>query len=176
MDGSQAVFLNHFLGNEDRVLKVVTVPGHERDTHVLPQSQLTQIHGRAVSQHVTTGNFIALVNNGALVDTGVLVRTGVLGEVVDIHTSITGFSLIVVDTYHDTGRIDALDHTTATSGYANARVLGHGTLNTSTYQGHLRTQRRNRLALHVGAHQCTVGVVVFQERNQRGCYRHYLAR
>ena len=35
-------------------------------------------------------------------------------------------------------------------------------------------QQRHRLALHVGAHQSPVGVVVFQERNQARRYAHHL--
>src|SRR5690606_41761052 len=115
----RSVFLNHFLGDEDGVLKVVTVPGHERDAHVLTQGQLTQIHRRTIRQHVAAGNHITLTYDRTLVDTGVLVRAGVLGEVIDIHTCITGFGFFVVYANHDTGRIHALDHATATCGYAD---------------------------------------------------------
>src|SRR5690554_6973395 len=43
VDRGQTVFLNHLFGDQDGVLEVVTVPGHERDAHVLAQRQLTQI-------------------------------------------------------------------------------------------------------------------------------------
>ena len=176
MDGGQAIFLHHFLGNEDGVLKVVTVPGHERDAHVLPQCQLTQIHGRTVGQNVTTGDHVTLTHDGTLVDTGILVRTGVLGQVVDIHTRITRFGFLVVDTNHDTGRVDTLNHTATTGRDTDTGVLRYRTLYTGTYQRYLGTQGRNCLALHVRTHQCPVGVIMLQERDQ-GCRDRYnLAR
>ncbi len=176
VDGGQTIFLNHFLGDENGVLKVVTVPGHERDAHVLAQSQLTQIHRRTIRQYIATGNHVTLTHDRTLVDTGVLVGAGVLGEVIDIHTCITGFGFFVVDANHDTGRIHAFDHTTATRGYTHARVLSHRALNTGTHQRHLRLQGRDRLTLHVRTHQGPVGIVVLQERDQRRRDRYNLAR
>ncbi len=38
------------------------------------------------------------------------------------------------------------------------------------------SQERHRLALHVRAHQCAVGVIVLKERNHRGGHRPQLAR
>src|SRR5690554_2378631 len=92
---------------------------------------------RTICQHVATGNDITLTHDRTLVDTGVLVRAGVLGEVVDIHTSITGFGFFVVYAYHDTGSIDTLDHATTAGGYANTGVLGNSTLNPGTDQRNL---------------------------------------
>lgn len=40
----------------------------------------------------------------------------------------------------------------------------------------LAAYQRNRLALHVGTHQGTVGVIVLEERDHRGRHRHHLAR
>ena len=40
----------------------------------------------------------------------------------------------------------------------------------------LGAQQRHRLALHVGAHQRAVGVVVLEERDQRRGHRHQLLR
>ena len=49
-------------------------------------------------------------------------------------------------------------------------------LNARTYNRLLGTQARHTLALHVSAHQCSVRVVVFQERNQGRCAGHNLSR
>src|SRR5690554_3860761 len=176
VDSSQAVFLNHFLGDKDGILKVVTVPGHERDAHVLAQRQLTQVHRGTISQYVTPGNFIALAHDRTLVDTGVLVGAGVLGEVVDIHTSITGLGLVVIDTHHDTGSIDTFDDTTTAGSHTDTGILRHGPLNAGTYQGHLGLECRHGLTLHVRPHQGPVGVIVFEERNQGRRHRNNLAR
>ena len=50
---------HHPLGDEDRVLEVVAVPGHERDAHVLAEGQFTHVRGRAVREDVLRGDLIA---------------------------------------------------------------------------------------------------------------------
>src|SRR5690606_2983827 len=54
MNGGEAVFLYHPLGDQYRVLEVVAVPGHERDPHVLTQSQLTHVHRRTIRENIAT--------------------------------------------------------------------------------------------------------------------------
>ena len=46
VDRGEDVVLHDALGDEDRVLVVVAVPGHERDERVLAQRQLAQIGRR----------------------------------------------------------------------------------------------------------------------------------
>jgi hypothetical protein len=48
MDAGEAIFLHHALGDEDRVLEVVAVPGHEGDAQVLAQRQLAHVRRRTV--------------------------------------------------------------------------------------------------------------------------------
>src|SRR5690606_7678696 len=67
VDGGEAVFLNHTLGQADGVFEVEAVPRHERHTHVLTQCQLTHVGGRTVSHDVTTGNLVTLVHQRTLV-------------------------------------------------------------------------------------------------------------
>ncbi|MNS47570.1 hypothetical protein D3C72_801060 [compost metagenome] len=47
-------------------------------------------------------------------------------------------------------------------------------LHSRSYKRSLRNQKWYSLPLHVGSHQCAVGVIVLQERNKRGSYRHNL--
>ena len=176
MDRGEAVFLNHALGETDGVFEVEAVPCHERDAHVLTQSQFTHVGGRAVGHDVATLDLVTLAHQRTLVDAGVLVRPGVLGEVVDIHTSFTGFDFIISYANNDTAGIDRVDHAAAASNHANAGVTGNVALHAGTYQRLVGTQGWHSLTLHVGTHQCTVGVVVLQERNQRCCDRNYLLR
>ena len=168
MDGGEAVFLNHTLGQADGVFEVEAVPRHERDAHVLTQRQLTHVGGRTVGHDVATRDHIALAHQRTLVDAGVLVRTGVLGQVVDIHTGFAGFDFVIGYTHDDTAGIDRVDHTAATSNDADTRVTGDVALHAGTYQRLVGAQGRNSLTLHVRTHQCTVGVVVLEERDQRG--------
>jgi hypothetical protein len=52
VDRGEAIFFHDALGDEDRVLEVVAVPGHERDEQVLPERELAEVRRRAVGQHV----------------------------------------------------------------------------------------------------------------------------
>lgn len=162
VDGSETVFLNNTLGNEDGVFEVVTVPWHECHAHVLTQSQFTKVGGRTVCQHITTFNWLAQRHTRHLVDTGVLVRTGVFGQVIDVDTRFTRMHLVFVNFDNDTGSINVLNGTATLSNSSNTGVNGNSTLHAGTNQRLISTQSRNRLTLHVRTHQCTVGVIVFQ--------------
>ncbi|VDM15228.1 unnamed protein product, partial [Wuchereria bancrofti] len=77
---------------------------------------------------------------------------------------------------HDTAGIDRVDHAATTGHDADAGVTGDVALHAGTYQRLVGAQGRYSLTLHVRTHQCTVGVVVLEERNQRGGNRDYLLR
>ena len=73
----------------------------------------------------------------------------------------------------------------AETSVTHAGLLGHdhvtgvdrgAVLHAGADERRLGTDQRHRLALHVGAHQRAVGVVVLEERDQRGRDRHHLAR
>src|SRR5690606_26539968 len=93
MNGGETVFLHHPLGDEDGVLEVVAVPGHEGDAHVLAECQFAEIDGGAIGEDIALGHHIAALDDGALVDAGVLVGPGVLDEVVDVDTGVAGLDL-----------------------------------------------------------------------------------
>ncbi len=57
-----------------------------------------------------------------------------------------------------------------------ARVQGGATLHAGTDIGSGGVNQRHGLTLHVGAHERTLGVVVLEERNQRGCDGEHLTR
>ena len=52
VDRRVAVVGDHALADQDRVLVVVAVPGHERDEHVLAERELAQVGRRAVGDDV----------------------------------------------------------------------------------------------------------------------------
>ncbi len=166
MDGGETVFLDNTLGNEDGVFEVVAVPRHERHAHVLTERQFTEVGGRTVCQHVAAFNRLAQRHTWHLVDTGVLVRAGVFGQVIDVDTRFARVHLVFVNFDNDTGRIHVLNSTATFSYCSNTGVDGDSTFHTGTHQRLVSAQSRNSLTLHVRTHQCTVGVIVFQERDQ----------
>ena len=176
MDRGVAVVRHHLLGDHHRVFEVVAVPGHERDQHVLPQGQLAQVGGGPVGDHVAGAQAVALGHDGTLVDVGVLVAARVLDEIVDVHADFTGGGFLVVDADDHPVGIDVIDHPTPLGRDHGTRVDRTGAFDAGTDQRFLRTQAGHRLTLHVGTHQRAVGVIVLEERNERGGHRHDLRR
>ena len=171
---SIAVVCSHFFGNQNRVFIVITVPRHEGDGHVLTQSQFAQIGGCAVSNQIAALQNVASFDGRTLVDIGRLVGTGEFNQVVNIDTHFTGSRFIVMDTNHNTVGINILNHTAAAGNDCSSRVNSNGTFDTGTNHRFFRTQARYGLTLHVGTHQCTVRIIVFQERNQGCRYGYHL--
>ena len=166
VDGGVAVFSHHTLADQNRVFKVVTVPRHERDQHVLAQGQFTEVGRCAVSNHVQLGNFVAAFDDRALVDVGVLVGALVFDEVVDVYTDFTGLGFCIIHTHHDTGCVNIVDYAAAACSHHSARVDRRHALDTGTDKRFFSAQNRHRLALHVRTHQRAVRVVVLEERHE----------
>ena len=176
VDGGEAILLHHPLGDEDGVLKVVAVPGHEGDAQILSQGQLTHVGGGTIGQDVAAADLVAHRHQGALIDTGILIGPGVFGQIVDIDARHPWLGLVVIDPHHDARRVHCLDHAAAAGHDGHTRVDGHHPLHPRAHQRLFRPQGRHRLALHVGAHEGAVGVVVLQEGNEGGGDGHNLAR
>ena len=67
-------------------------------------------------------------------------------------------------------------HAIALGHHADAGVDGRAALHAGADERRVRTNERHGLALHVRAHEGAVGVVVLEERNERGGDRHHLVR
>ena len=80
------------------------------------------------------------------------------------------------DAHDDAARVDVVDLAAAARLHRGAGVDRSRALDAGADQRLLGAQARHRLALHVGAHQRAVGVVVLEERDQRRRHRHDLRR
>jgi hypothetical protein len=123
---------------------------------------------------VALGDLVAALDDRTLVDVGVLVGTLVLDQVVDVHADFAGLGFRIVHAHHDAGGIDVVDHAAAGGGDNGAGVDRGDALDAGADEGLFGTQHGHGLALHVGAHQRAVRVVVLQEGHQRGGHRHDL--
>ena len=79
MHGSEFVLLDQTFVDENRILKIVAPPGHERHFNILPQSQLTLVHGRPVGQNFPGFDIGAGFDHRDMIETGILVGTHKLG-------------------------------------------------------------------------------------------------
>src|SRR5436190_2882552 len=172
----EEVVLHDPLGDEDRVLEVVAAPGHEGDQHVAPEGQVAHLGRGAVGDHVARVHAVAHHHDRALVHAGVLVRALVLDHVVDVDARVAAVLRGPVGLDHDARRVDLLDHAVAPRDHGDARVARHHPLHAGTDQRRVGAQEGHRLALHVGAHERAVGVVVLEERDEGRRHRHELVR
>ena len=101
------------------------------------------------------------VDDRALVDAGALVAADELEELVLVE--LAGIGLDV-----DPLGGDARDDAAAPGDEDLARVARGALLHAGADDRRLRLEERHRLALHVRTHQRAVGVVVLEERDERG--------
>src|SRR5882724_180439 len=177
VDRGVVVLADQLLRDEDRVLEVVTAPGHERHQDVAAQGQLAGLGARAVGQHVALLHPDPLLDHRLLGDAGVLVRTPELDQLVDVGAELLGLAgvdVLALDADDDALGVDRVDDAAPLAEDDRARVLGHDGFETRADDRRLTAQQGNGLALHVRAHERAVGVVVFEERDERRGDRHQL--
>ena len=73
VNGCEHVIAHDALGDQDRILEVVAIPGHERDQHVLAERQITQFGRWAISNDVALLDLLANLDQWPLVDAGILI-------------------------------------------------------------------------------------------------------
>ena len=123
---------------------------------------------RTVGQRLALLNGVTDAHERTVVDAGGLVGALVLGQVILVHAAG-----VLDDNLGGVG----IDDFAGVLGQGNlARVQGGATLHAGTDIGSGGVNQRHGLTLHVGAHERTLGVVVLEERNQRGCDGEHLTR
>ena len=173
------VLFHQLFGNQDRVLKVVAAPRHEGDQHIASQRQLALIGARTVGDDLALQHALALLDHRLLVDAGVLVRPLELGELINVAAHFAGElsgMMLALDADDNALGIDRIDDAVALGQNDRAGIARGNAFHPSADDRSFRSQQRNRLALHVRAHQRAVGVVVLEERHQRSGHRNQLLR
>ena len=176
MNGGKAIFFYHSLTDQYRVFKVVAIPGHKCDSHILSQRKLTQIYGGTIGENVATLDRITLFYDRALVNAGVLIRSRVLSQVIDINRRLINTNVLLINTNHNTASIRGVDDSRPLCDHANTGVRRYIALHPCSDKRLVSHKRRHSLALHVRPHKGTVSIVVLQKRNQSGCHRNDLLR
>ena len=161
MDRGVHIVADKAFAHDDGILVVISVPGHEGDGHVLTQRQLTVFHGRSIRQDIALFHTLVLLDDRALVDGRSGVRALELA-----HAVFMRLSRIIA--HDDTLRIHIFDDAVFLGDDADARVFGDLIFDACADIRGMRHEQRNGLTLHVGAHQGSGGVIVFQERHA-GC-------
>ena len=135
-----------------------------------PEGQFALLGARSVGDHLPLDHPVTLANNRLLIDASVLVGTLELDQLIDIRTNFAGQLGGMMLTLHandDALGVDRIDDAVALGQNDGSGVARGDAFHPGTDQRRFGHQQRNRLALHVGAHQCAVGVVMLEERDQR---------
>ena len=167
---SKDIFTNHTFVEHDSILVVVTLPRHERHFQVTSESKFSLFGCITFCQDIAFLYALTFWADRAQVDSCALVRLTELRNSIFFNWIFKAYEFFVFSTVvadADDACIDKFD---------NAGTFGHNlstwivyklSFNTGTHNRSLATKQWNCLAHHVRTHQRTVGVVVFQERNQR---------
>ncbi len=169
VDAGKSILFDHALRYQNGIFEVVSIPRHERDAHILAQSQFTHVDGRTISKYVAGADHITWLDQGSLVDTGVLIGAGKFCQGVDIHTRIARFYFRVSDPDHDTTGINTVYHATTFGDDADSGIQSDIALHTGANKRLFSAERWHSLALHIRAHERSVSIIMLQERNQRCC-------
>ena len=165
MNGSEDIFPYQPFIQQNRIFVVITFPGHEADEGILTQRDFTVRSRRTICQNLSLCNVFASVYNRSLVDASALVGTLELFE-------LKGLFLVGFIRQQSNGVCgNCRNHTITRCKHTNARVYSCLVFHTGSDKRPFGLEQRYCLSLHVRAHQRTVCVIVFQERNHRSCNR-----
>ena len=136
-----------------------------------PEGQLAFRGARTVGEDLAPLDARALAHDRLLVDAGVLVGAAELRQRIDVRAELLASAARVrasLDAHDDALGVDVVDDAAALGQDDRAGVARHRRLEAGADQRRLDLEQGDGLALHVGAHQRAVGVVVLEERDERG--------
>ena len=173
------VLANNAFVDHNRILEVVSLPWHEGHAHVLTQGQFAFVSGVPFNENLAFLHRLAFFDHGLQVHARALVGALELGDFQYVHRILERHEFVhfvagILDV--NFVGINKLHDAICFSTQQDARVFGNGTLQSGTNDWRGRAHQRHRLTHHVRSHQRTVGVIVLQERNQRGRNRSNLVR
>ena len=164
MNGCENIVADHLLVDENGVLIVIALPCHKADEGIFTESHLAVACGGAVGDDIVRLDMLTLRNHRALVDAGTLVGAEELDYFIFVDLARLGGDL------HAVG-VNLSDGAGTLAKHANARIHRRLIFHARSDNRRIGFKKRNCLALHVGAHEGTVGIVVFKEGNHRCSHR-----
>ena len=169
MHGCIEVFRLHSFRHDDSIFIVVTMPCHEGNSNILTKCQFSVFHGWTIRKDVSWLYLFSLPYNRLLIQTCRRVGAVILCQL------INGF-LTVFIFCDDCLCINVSDCAFCSSNACCTRITSYSIFHTCSDIWRMRIEKRYGLTLHVGTHQSSVSVIVFQERNACGSDRNCLTR
>src|SRR5258708_25387853 len=170
VDGGVVIVLHQLFAYEDGVFGVVPAPGHEGHQHLAAEAEVPTVRAGTVGEHLRLFHAVAYASKRLLVDAGVLVGALELCERVNVRTNFAAeyAGVVAFDAHDDALGVNLVHDAVALAEHDRAGIAGGDALHAGADERRFAANQRHSLALHVGAHQGTVGVVVFKERDQAG--------
>ncbi|TPV97351.1 MAG: hypothetical protein USCAAHI_03178 [Beijerinckiaceae bacterium] len=173
MNRSKNVVLDNSFAKKNRILEIITVPGHEGDEDVAAQRQIAEVGRRSIGNDVPLAHIITDPHQRLLVNAGRLVRALEFHHPVDIDPGLAGVGFLGCPD-HNARRVDLIDETGSPRRDGGAGIPRHDGFHAGAHKRRVGPDKRHGLALHVGAHERAVGVIVLEEGNQGGGDRYEL--
>ena len=176
---SKHIVTHDIHGNYDCILIVITFPRHISHFQVSSQCQFSVFGRITFRQDLTFFHALSLLHDRAQSHGRTLVGTFIFRQQIFFRIAVEAyetffFCLVVFN--HDTTSVHEIDHTRSFGNHLCTGILDQVSFQPGSYDRSLRFNDRYSLAHHVRSHQGTVGIVVFQERNQRSRDRGNLVR
>ena len=171
---SQQVLTYNAFIQYNSILVVITFPRHISHQQVFTQCKLTTLSWISFSQDITLLHTLSFITSRTEVNGHALISLTEFRNSVFLQSRFKAYKFFIfISVIQDTNSccIDIFYNTITLCCNLSTRVFNQLFFNTCTYNRSLCTQQRNCLAHHVWSHQCTVSIVMFQERNQRSSDR-----
>ena len=155
--GINVVSYNLFI-NKNSILIVITFPCHKADKGILTKWNFTVAGCRTVCNNLSVLNFLVKRNDRTLINACSLVRTLELNKLILVNFTRLNcnFNSVGIDCSNSTATLSNNNYTGVVSCFI---------FHTRSYNRSNCLKKRYSLTLHVSTHKCTVGVIVFKERN-----------
>ena len=181
MQRCKYVFANDAFVDHNRILEVIALPWHEGHQHVLTQGQFTFLSLRNLRRGFVLPSplrpFLTMGLRFMQVPWFVRLNFGI-SNTFTASSNDTSSSISSLRVYESGSRWHPRTppHRAASERNNTRGNLSPLAFQTSTDDWRSRAHQGHSLTHHVRSHQCTVGVIVLQKWNQRGCNRSDLVR
>ena len=166
---SEHILTYDTLGKDDSILIVITFPRDIGYFEVFTESKFTVLGSITFGKYLSCFHFISFAHDWVQVNGGILVCLLELRQQIFFLRRIEGdelfvFRSVVFDT--NTFCIYIGNNASAFSLYLCTAITDKLSFDTSTYDRRLAGNQRHGLSHHVRSHQCTVGIIVLEERDE----------
>ena len=183
MNRCKDVILDDLFRDQDRILEIITIPRHESHEDVTTNGKLAILSRSTIRKDLAFLYRLSARNNWLLIKACARIGTHKLTKVVDknvllsVGLDVLGFYRnFAVLSQNDSVGIDLSDDPIYVSDLYCFGVDRNAFFNAGAHEWGVGLKERHTLTLHIRSHECAIGIIVFEERNEARCNRNKLLR